>query len=392
MSWVLDGRPIRSVLLTRLRYLGDIVMSTVLIEVLRRGDPDLRIGYLCEEDHASVLAGHPGIDRLHSLRVARVGGDAKVRGDRPVRAVGSRTTLGTIRDLRKASYDLAVDLFFNPRSAWLLKLAGIPLRIGGTRKWRGRLYTQQVLREDVAEEHSGFNRIAPGGLGEHLCRLAPLAHVESGQGFAAWLPTQFDPEDLKPRLAPRENGSLAREQLATLGIEPGKPYLLLAPCATWPSKEWPVGRWTELIPHLLEGTDLPLVVLVAPGRESTWVTLAARIPGDRGGVLPVLSLPDALSVTGSARALLTVDGGIMHAAVGLGVPTLALFGPTDPDIWFPYSGSGPFRVLARAPHCHPCDLHECPAFICLPDLESVAVWEALDSVLGESHRQQEEWP
>ena len=392
MSWMLDGRPIGSVLLTRLRYLGDIVMSTVLVEVLRRGDPDLRIGYLCEDDHASVLAGHPGIDRLHRLRVANAGGDAKVRVGRAVRSSASRSTPGTIGDLRRASYDLAVDLFFNPRSAWLLKLAGIPLRIGGTRNWRGRLYTHQVLREEVAEEHADFNRNAPGGLGEHLCRLAPLTHVESGQDFAAWLPTQFGLGDLKPRLAPPENGSLAREWLAALGIEPGKPYLLLAPCATWPSKEWPVDRWNELVPHLLARTDLPLVVLVAPGRESAWVGLAARIPRDRGGVLPALSLPEALAVTGSARALLTVDGGIMHAAVGLGVPTLALFGPTDPDIWFPYSGSGPFRVLARVPHCHPCDLHECPAFICLPDLESAVVWEALDSLLGESLPLREGWP
>jgi ADP-heptose:LPS heptosyltransferase len=359
-------------------------MSTVLVEVLRRGDPDLRIGYLCEDDHASVLVGHPGIDRLHRLRVARVGGDAKRRFGRKVRAPGSRSTLETIRDLRGPQYDLAVDLFFNPRSAWLLKLAGIPLRIGGTRKWRGRLYTHRVLREEVAEDHSDFNRIALGGLGEHLCRLAPLTQVESGQSFAAWLPTQFGSRDLKPRLAPPDNGVQAGERLGALGIEPGTPYLLLAPCATWPSKEWPAVRWNELVSLLLDRTDLSLAVLVAPGRESAWAGLASRIPRDRGGVLPALPLPEALAVTYSARALLTVDGGIMHAAVGLGVPTLALFGPTDPDIWFPYSGSGPFRVLARAPHCHPCDLHECSAFICLPDLQPAAVWEALDSLLGEA--------
>lgn len=79
----------------------------------------------------------------------------------------------------------------------------------------------------------------------------------------------------------------------------------------------------------------------------------------------------------------------MHAAVGFGIPTLALFGPTDPKIWFPYMESGPFRVLARAPHCHPCDLHECREFICLPDLEPVAVLDALDSLMAENDRQGE---
>lgn len=384
MSWAVDGRPIHSVLVTRLRYLGDIVMSTVLIDVLRRGDPDLRIGYLLEDDHASVLDGHPGIDHLHRLRTKRVGGDARARIGRTSENPGSGSTLGVLRDLRRDPYDLAVDLFFNPRSAWLLKLAGIPLRIGGTRKWRGRLYTHRVLREEVVADHPDFNRIAPGGLGEHLCRLNPLTQVDTGLGFADWLPTQFEPGDLKPRLALPGEKRQAADRLAAVGIAPGSPFILLAPCATWLSKEWPTDRWEELISLLLERTTLPLAVLIAPGREGAWAPLVARIPPDRGGVLPPLPLPEALAVTGSARILITVDGGIMHAAVGLGVPTLALFGPTDPDIWFPYSGSGPYRVLARAPHCHPCDLHECPAFICLPDLEPAVVWEAFDSVMDES--------
>jgi ADP-heptose:LPS heptosyltransferase len=71
--------------------------------------------------------------------------------------------------------------------------------------------------------------------------------------------------------------------------------------------------------------------------------------------------------------LIAVDGGVMHAAVGLQVPTLALFGPTDPRLWFPYEDSGPFRVLATRPPCHPCDRHACDAFICLPDLAPATV-------------------
>jgi ADP-heptose:LPS heptosyltransferase len=384
VSWSLGGRPIRSVLLTRLRYLGDIVMSTVLVEVLRRGDPDLRIGYLCEDGHASVLNGHQGIDRLHRLRTTRLGSDAKARAQGMSQTSNSRSTLGTIFDLRGESYDLAVDLFFNPRSAWLLKLAGIPLRIGGTRKSRGALYTHRVIRKEVTAENADFNRVAPGGLGEHLCRLAPLTHVESGQAFVDWLPSQFGPGDLKPILAQLDEWPLAREGLAGVGIKPGSDYLLLAPCATWPSKEWPAARWGELVSLLLDRTNLPLAVLTAPGREGDWKGLADRIPRIRGGVMPALPLPEALAVTCSSRALLTVDGGIMHAAVGFGVPTLALFGPTDPKIWFPYAGSGPFRVLARAPHCHPCDLHECREFICLPDLESATVLDSLDSLMTEN--------
>jgi ADP-heptose:LPS heptosyltransferase len=300
--------------------------------------------------------------------------------------------LGTITDLRRARYDLAVDLFFNPRSAWLLKLAGIPRRIGGTRKWRGRLYHHRVLAEDVARTHPDFGRVVPGGLGEHLCRLAPLTHVESGLSFLDWLPTQFGPGDLKPRLAHPAVRPSVQTILTSLGIPEGQPFLLLAPGATWTSKEWPTDHWADFIAMILAGSEWPLAVLSPPGGKDRWAPLADLIPPRRGGMMPPLPLPDALAVTAAARALVTVDGGVMHASVGFDVPTLALFGPTDPGIWFPYSRTGPFRVLARAPRCHPCDLHACEEFICLPELDPVVVWETLKGLLDDSSVQGREQP
>ena len=99
MSWYLDGKPIKSVLVTRLRYLGDIVMSTVVVQALKAGDPDLKIDYLCEHGFGEVLAGHPDIDAVHLLDPHRTGTDAKAR----VRVLGGQATLGTwdmVRHLR----------------------------------------------------------------------------------------------------------------------------------------------------------------------------------------------------------------------------------------------------------------------------------------------------
>lgn len=382
MSWALAGRRIDSVLVTRLRYLGDIVMSTVLVEALRRGAPQLTIGYLCEQQYAPVLAGHPGISELHVLRSGRRGVDARARSGSGGRLPGSRSTGGVILDLKRTGYDLAVDLLFNPRSAWLLKLSGIPLRVGGTRKWRGRLYTHQVQRGDF--EDARFAHTAPGGLGEHLCRLAPLVHFESGLPFIPWLVENFRPGELVPKLGGFPLDPDLTQLTTAAGLNLKEPFLLLAPCATWESKQWPAARWRDFLASLVAGSDLPVGILVAPGKEQQWGHLAEMIPPGRGGVLPPLSLPQALAVIARARAMVTVDGGLMHAAVGLRVPTVALFGPTDPTIWFPYAGSGPFRVLARAPHCHPCNLHECGDFICLPELEPEAVLHCLDNLLAET--------
>lgn len=376
MSWSLDGRPLRRVLIARLRYLGDVVMATVVADALRRGDPGLQIGFLCEAAHAPVLAGHPGLDRVHRLGARRRGADAAARaGSAPDDGAAGRGTVGMVRELRAARYDLAVDLFFNPRSAWLLRLAGIPLRIGGTVGSRRRFYTHALLRSQVEDPAGVLARRAPGGLGEHLCRLAPLVHQPDGLAFVSWLGADGE-APLVPRLAPPPRSPAAAAALATAGVPAGSAYLVAAPGATWPSKEWPEPHWRQFLPAAAAAAGLPVVVLVPPGSCGPW----AGLPG----ALPWLPLADVLALLAGARALVTVDGGVMHAGVGLGRPVLALFGPTDPAVWFPYTGATASRVLATRPACHPCDRHACPPaeFVCLPGLGPAAVLAALAKLLA----------
>lgn len=363
MTWAVNGKPIASVLVTRLRYLGDVVMSTVVCEALKAGDPNLRLGYLAEENYGQILNDEPILDEVHLLKVNRSGEDARVRAAQSGFASRSRGTVATILELRRQRYDLAIDLFFNPRSAWLLRLAGIPVRIGGTQKSRRRLYTHTVIRSEV--ENAGgfaakFADLAPGGLGEHLCRLAPLTHCETGLSFVDWLPTRYQTGELKP-------------QLKRLVTEAAEPYLVLAPAATWPAKEWPLDHWRSLVDNLLSVPRLKLKILVPPGRAGEWTDSFGEQSQQRLEVLPPLALERVKNLLSQARGLITVDGGVMHMSVALGVPTLALFGPTDPDIWFPYNSMGPFQVMALRPHCHPCDRHQCDEFICLPDLAAEGV-------------------
>jgi len=276
--------------------------------------------------------------------------------------------MATVRELRSTGYDLAVDLFFNPRSAVLLRAAGIPARIGGARSWRRALYTHTVKsREDVLLAEA-WEQTAPGGLGDHLCRLGPLRHEETGLEFGPWLTRQFAATGVLPQLGPRTTGEMARQALAGVGVDPDSPYLVLAPGATWSSKAWPSRRWSGLAEELAARDGGKMVLLTAPSGKSGPIGPAVAIPPGRGGVLPVLPLKAVLDVIAGARAVVSVDGGIMHAAVGLNVPTVGLFGPTEPEIWFPYDRDPRFAVLAHQPPCHPCHLHECGAFSCLPGL------------------------
>ncbi len=378
MSWQLEGRTLRSILISRLRYLGDVVMATPLLEVLRRGDPDVHLGFLAEKGHGMVLQGHPHLDQLHLLETQRRGSDAKARIDN-VQAVSlpSYTPGEMVSQLQSCQYDLAVDLFFNPRSAWLLRLSGIGKRISGTAGSRRLLYSHNIIPSQNPEQFQGLFQLASGGMGEHLARLQPLIHEESGLGFLQWFESEFADTNPSPFLPLDYWKTKAPEDL------PGD-LIVMAPGATWPVKEWPFEHWQKLIGLILSQTKRPVFVIQPPGAENPWAELAKEIPSGRGGVLPPLGLSAVLGVISHASLMVSVDGGVMHASVGLGIPTVALFGPTDDTLWFPYTRSGPYCVLTSQAPCSPCDLHQCDDFICLPRLSPQQVWESCLELLPES--------
>lgn len=383
MTWTLEGRPLRRVLVSRLRYLGDIVMSTVVMDILKEGDPDLEIGFLGEEPHTVILENHPGLSQLHRLRSARSGADARARVKiTDVTETGAVGSWAMQRQLRNRRYDLAVDLFFNPRSAWLLRLAGIPLRIGGTRGSRRWLYTHAGFPGDAGDREPSFRALAPGALGDHLSRLFPLRHHSSGASFLEWFLETRANRPVIPQLPSPAVGPGLEKILSARGWAPGRPFVVAVPGATWPSKEWPLDQWRQLIPHLAELALGPVVMVAPPGAHQRWSDLEPLLEDAGGGLLPVLPLRQVAELLSRAALTITVDGGVMHLSVGLMTPTVALFGPTRPEIWFPYEHGGPFRVVGTWPHCHPCHLHQCGAFICLPELSPTTVLAAARQVLA----------
>jgi ADP-heptose:LPS heptosyltransferase len=88
------------------------------------------------------------------------------------------------------------------------------------------------------------------------------------------------------------------------------------------------------------------------------------------------------SVIASSDCLIANDGGIMHLSVALKKPTVGIFGPTEPDIWFPYEGKGPYRLSTLDLDCAPCHRHYCESADCLAGLPVEKVFEDLMEVRG----------
>ena len=323
----------RAILVTRLRFLGDIILSTPLLDALRANFPGARLEYLGCPPHVDVLERHPYVDRIHRLPA-----DAS-----------AVAMLQMARTLRARRFDVAIDLFGNPRSAFLVACTGAPIRVGPQRGVRSWLYTHR--RGRPAGDRSAVRH--------HLDKIVPLR----GQEIEPSRPRLFVGEEERARLQTK----LAFPHEARMRV--------VNPGATWATKAWPTSRWTQLIDWMTADSAQPVFVLEPPGQPG----LAAQVcQGTKARALPALGLREVLALLTHTALYVGNDGGILHAAVALGVPTLGLFGPTEPDIWFPYADFGPYRVLHRCDPEVPGAVGE--AVSRLRSLEVESVIEALAEV------------
>ncbi len=325
------------ILVTRLRYLGDVILTTPVLAALKSRYPEARIDYLTEEPYGPVLEENPHIDEI-------------------VTTAG--TFPGTVARIRKRRYTAALDLFYNPRSAWLLFLSRIPVRVGGARRWRRRLYTHTFTvpaRVRSAVSH-------------HLFPLRMLGTAEKES-----LPRVYIGEE------ERERGR--RLLLEKAGRSDR--FVALHSGGTWQAKRWSPARFARLADRIIDESDRTPLLVTGPGEEGIVNEVVALSKSrERPRALPVMPIRSLAACLLHADAVVANDGGVMHLAVALGRPTVGVFGPTEPDIWFPYEGNGPFAVATLREECAPCHRHECDDPKCLDGLDPCMVFEKLEDVLS----------
>lgn len=334
------GKPLR-ILVTRLRYLGDVILTTPAVAALKARYPAAEIDYATELPYADVLTENP-----HIGGVIRLSRDA-------MRAAGE------IALIRARRYTACIDLFHNPRSALLLALARIPIRAGGARGIRSRLYTRRFAVP--AETRSAISH--------HIAAMGVFDVAAADSLPRVYLSP--DEREAGGRLLEREVGELAR----------GGPVVALHPGGTWQAKRWPASAFAALALLIRERLNGCAVVVTGPGEEEIAESVRAASLG-AARVLPRQPLRGIASILASCDAVVANDGGLMHLAVAIGRPTVGVFGPTEPDIWFPYEGKGPFALASRRMDCAPCHLHECADRDCLEGIEPAEVLGLLEKVLG----------
>ena len=299
------------ILIVRLSALGDTLMSTPIAQALREAFPNAYIGWVVETRCAPVVEGNPFINRIH-------------RWDKTLTGF-----LTIVKEIRQEGYELALDVQGLLKSALIPWLARIPHRVGfaDAREGASRFQTHPIPPPPPAPFASHRN----------LQLLAALGIPVDPQRHRLFFPLTD------------ANRQVAIQRLTGLGFEP-KRFVVLAPATTRPQKHWVESRWSELAERLWRELNLPSLLL--GGRSD--LPLLERIAKNCKVPLPFicdLSLKDAVAVIEMASALVGPDSFPIHAALAVGTPTVALFGPNDP---FRFRSEKGIFVLEHPLPCRPC--------------------------------------
>ena len=306
MTGVRDGRAPRRILLVQIRRLGDTLLTTALLPDLRRAFPDATLDFLTRPALAALLQEHPLVSEC-------------VRYDRT-------RPFGMWSAVRARSYDWIVDSESSPRSALLSLASGAPVRVGwAVRAW-GRLYTHRVSRR------SG---------------RPPEYVVSDRQRLLEAMGVPVAPA--RPRLyLTAEELAIGRDALRALGAPAGVPWVGLLLSAGSVSKEWPVERFAELADSLAALGVAP-VLFHMPGDEPKLARFTAATRA--ATVAPGADVRQFVRMLAACAAFVSGDTGPAHAATALDVPTVTVFGPSDPRGWSPQL---PITAVVRG------DTRRCP--------------------------------
>jgi lipopolysaccharide heptosyltransferase II len=335
----------KRILISRMKFIGDVVLTTPVIRSLRNAFPDAYIAYMADAQAVTLLEQNPCLNEIIPFDFSR-----------PTWCEQPRVAALLLR----RRFDLAIDLFGNPRSALLTFLTGARTRVGLDRPGRGRLFTVRVRDEAVPKTAIDF----------HMQFLKALGIPQTSERTEIFL-TEEERADAR--------------RILTGVVDNTGPVVCLHPGATWPAKRWLPERFAEVAQAVRQRFKASVVLTAGPNDQD----VIAKVREVSGAEIPVfegLPLRKLAALLSQSSVCLANDSGPMHIAAAVGTPTIGIFGPGEENIWFPYPSGEGHHALRHDVPCHPCHLDYCPRtgseyMECMTGLEVSTVVAAIENSL-----------
>jgi heptosyltransferase I len=365
------------ILLIKPSALGDVVHTLPVLVKLRARYPRARIDWLITPENAEVVRYHPALSNV--VLFARR--DFSKRGRR-WRAFLSFVDL--LKQIRRAKYELVIDMHGQVRSAFFTLISGAHVRIGFDRPIK-RGVTISAEHDLKNVPNHGWRGAREGSWIAYTHRIPiPTLDVHAIDRYlwvAPLLGLDDNPPDLTMHLSPQASDRVNR-LLEEHGVPASKPLVVLVPGTIWETKHWTIEGFAGVARQFLQ--DGFAVALAGTVRDQQRCReIAAAAPGAcdlSGKTTPA----DLAALIRRAEVAVTNDSGSMHVAASLGKPMVSVFGPTNPVHIGPYER--PESVVRVDLPCSPCNyrrLSQCPFdHACMKQVTSAMVVERVRKILS----------
>jgi heptosyltransferase-2 len=316
------------ILIRATNWAGDAIMALPALRAVRGRFPDAGIAIVARPYVADIYRDQQICDQLIHY-------DPQGVHD----GIPGRERLAA--ELRAQKFDVALLLQNAFDAAWLAWRAKIPERIGYARDGRSFLLTKAIPVPKPGEipAHEMFYYL-------ELLRRAGWVESPSDESFVSMN-------------VPEEKQRQATEFLVQSGSCPHALRIAIGAGASYGSaKCWPPSRFAEVANRLQSQTGADLILFGTAAETAVSNAIAAELrrpPVDLTGKTAIADLPALLS---QCHLFIGNDSGAMHVAAAVGLPVVAIFGPTDP------LGTAPVTprctVVQEKPYCSPCFLRRCP--------------------------------
>ena len=342
------GGPQR-ILVSELWHIGDVVIALPFLSALRRLFPAAKITLLAKAHARETLANTGLVDDVISFDFPWTFLDE----DRRPRIQELLDIPAVVRRLRDERFDLAFDCSRDGRNHLLLFLTGAARRVGFGFGGGDYLLTDSVPVDSLDRHRTE----------DWMRLLEPVAR---------------DVPKSEPRLAVSDSErAWAADFLKKAGVDADEFLIAIHPGGSSRLKRWPVEHFASLAQTVVSETGARVLWIVDPAGTGNDATLPAR------SIVVRPSLRELIALFSRCRLVVSNDGGPMHLAAALGIPTFAVYSWGKPEWWKPYGTAAHSWVQREDITCRPCAGHcvfDEP--ICLTGLGYAAVEESLVRLLA----------
>jgi ADP-heptose:LPS heptosyltransferase len=335
----IDNKKIKKILCIKPRGIGDIILSTIVLENLKAALPNSEIHYLTEEFAKRAVENNPYVSKVLTYNK-------------------NKFVLSAIRKVRKEKYDLVFDFWSNPKTAQITFFSGAKYRVGFEK--RGRKYAYNFIGKT-------------GSMGKHasednlvLLNVLDIPIISKKIIYQTTKEEILFAEDFLNKKFDRSNNLL-------IGI---------IPSGGWQSKRCDALKWIEICKEIQKNIKAKFIILWGPGDEKD-----AKIISEGLQPTPIMapksSFGELSALIEKCDLIIANDSGPMHVAAALGKPTLGIFGPTDPQAHRPYSGNSSYVIHSEL-DCIMCTKLICPLnHECMLELPAEKVIREIEKLVAD---------